>query len=109
MKQKGELESGKVNDFSVSRNGMLKFKERICVPIDEELKREILTEAHNTLYSVHPGTTKMFNDLKRHYWWPNMRKDVVEFVAKCLTCQQVKAEHQKPAGLLQPIRIPEWK
>ncbi|XP_062088884.1 uncharacterized protein LOC133795448 [Humulus lupulus] len=109
VEQKGELESGKVNEFSVSCNGMLKFKERVCVPNNEELKREILTEAHNTLYSVHPGTTKMFNDLKRHYWWPNMRKDVVEFVAKCLTCQQVKAEHRKPAGLLQPIRIPEWK
>ncbi|XP_062113261.1 uncharacterized protein LOC133824401 [Humulus lupulus] len=109
VEQKGELESGNVNEFSVSCNGMLKFKERVCVPNDEELKREILTDAHNTLYSVHPGMTKMFNDLKRHYWWPKMRKDVVEFVAKCLTCQQVKAEHQKPAGFLQPIQIPEWK
>ena len=103
------MESGKAIDFKISANGSLKFKDRICVPDNEEIKKEILTEAHSTPYSVHPGTTKMYNDLKMHYWWPGMKKDVVEFVARCLTCQQVKAEHQRPAGLLQPIQIPEWK
>ena len=62
-------------------------------PDDEELKKEILTEEHTTLYSLHSGTTKMYNDLKIHYWWPGIKKDVVEFVAKCLTCQQIKTEH----------------
>ena len=94
VKQKGELDSGKVTDFSVFDNGVMKFKNNLYVPNNEELKREILTEAHTTLYSLHPGTTNLYNDLKMFYWWPRMKKDVVEFVAKCLTCQQVKAEHQ---------------
>ena len=51
----------------------------------------------------------MYHDLKEHYWWAGLKRDVVEFVGRCLTCQQVKAEHQKPAGLLQPLDIPEWK
>ena len=109
IKQKNELESGRIMDFSISVNGTMRFKDRLCVPNDEGLKREILTEAHTTPYSLHPGTTKMYNDLRMHYWWPGMKKDIVEFVAKCLTCQQIKAEYQRPAGLLQPLQIPEWK
>ncbi|KAL5739012.1 hypothetical protein ACOSQ2_028192 [Xanthoceras sorbifolium] len=58
---------------------------------------------------MHPGSTKMYRDLKTQYWWSGMKKDVIEFVNKCITCQQVKAEHQVPSGLLQPIAIPEWK
>ncbi|KAL5862016.1 hypothetical protein ACOSQ4_003312 [Xanthoceras sorbifolium] len=69
----------------------------------------ILTEAHSSSYAMHPGSTKMYRDLKIQYWWSGMKKDVIEFVNKCLTCQQVKAEHQVPSGLLQPIAIPEWK
>ena len=74
-----------------------------------ELRRDILEEAHQTPYTIHPGATKMYQDLKQLYWWDGMKKDVAEFVSPCLTCQQVKAEHQKPAGLLQQIEIPEWK
>ena len=55
------------------------------------------------------SANKMYKDLKRNFWWSNMKKDVAEFVAKCLTCQQVKIEHQRPAGVLQPLPIPEWK
>ena len=73
------------------------------------MREQLLIEAHETPYSVHPGTTKMYQDLKKGYWWPGMKKDVVRFVEKCLTCQQVKAEHQRPAGTLQPLEIPEWK
>jgi len=51
----------------------------------------------------------MYQDLKEGYWWPNMKRDVAEYVALCDVCQKVKAEHQRPAGLLQPLRIPEWK
>ncbi|KAA0053631.1 ty3-gypsy retrotransposon protein [Cucumis melo var. makuwa] len=58
---------------------------------------------------MHPGSTKMYQDLKRVYWWRNMKREVAEFVSKCLVCQQVKAPRQKPAGLLQPLSIPEWK
>ena len=73
------------------------------------MREQLLTEAHETPYSVHPRTTKMYQDLKKGYWWPGMKKDVVRFVEKCLTCQQVKAEHQRPVGTLQPLEIPEWK
>ncbi|KAL4010539.1 hypothetical protein IC575_030040 [Cucumis melo] len=58
---------------------------------------------------MHPGSTKMYQDLKRVYWWRNMKRKVAEFVNRCLVCQQVKAPRQKPAGLLQPLSIPEWK
>ncbi|KAL0426522.1 UNVERIFIED_CONTAM: Transposon Ty3-I Gag-Pol polyprotein [Sesamum latifolium] len=66
-------------------------------------------EAHYAPYAMHPGSTKMYRDLRPYYWWPTMKKDVAEFMAKCLTCQQVKAEHQAPAGKLHPLSTPEWK
>ena len=58
---------------------------------------------------MHPGSIKMYQDLKVSYWWSEMKRDVSEFVTKCLVCQKVKVEHQVPSGLLQPIRTPEWK
>ena len=82
---------------------------RICVPNDEEIKKQILYTVHNTSYVMYPGTTKMYRDLKKHFWWPRMKRDMVEYVARCLTCQQVKVEHQRPGGMLQPLEIPEWK
>ena len=71
---------------------------RICVPNDEALRREILDEAHNAPYAMHPIATKIYNTMKSHYWWAGMKRDVADFTAKCLTCQQVKTEHQAPAG-----------
>ena len=70
----------------MSVNETLKYKNRLCVLGDDELKKEILKEAHTTLYSLQPDTTKMYKDLKIHFWWPRMKKDVVEFMVKCLTC-----------------------
>ena len=104
-----EVNSKKVTDFEVSTNGVITFQGRLCVPDIENLRKEILTEAHSTPYSIHTGTTKMYKDLKIHYWWPGMKTDVVRHVEQCLTCQQVKAEHQRPAGNLQPLDIPQWK
>ena len=89
--------------------GVITFKGRLCVPEMDNLRKEIPTEAHSTPYSVHPGTTKMYKDLKMHYWWPGMKTDVVRHVEQCLTCQQVKAEHQRPAGKLQSLDVPLWK
>ena len=66
-------------------------------------------EVHHSKYTIYPGITKMYQDMKRMYWWSGMKKDVASFVAKCLTCQQVKFEHQKPRGQLQPLNIPKWK
>ena len=68
-----------------------------------------MNEAHSAPYAMHPGSTNMYRDLRPFYWWPTMRKNIGEFITRCLTCQQVKAEHQAPAGKLQPLKIPEWK
>ena len=82
---------------------------RVCVPNVNNLRQRILQEAHYTPYSVHPGATKMYHDIKMNYWWSRLKKEVAKFVASCLTCQQVKIEHQKPTGLLQEMPLPEWK
>ena len=89
--------------------GFLYYKDRVCVPNDDELKKAILEEAHSGSFAIHPGSTKMYQDLKMSFWWSGMKRDVSEFVTKCLVCQRVMAEHQVPSGLFQPIRIPEWK
>jgi hypothetical protein len=68
-----------------------------------------LREAHDSTYSIHPGSTKMYQDLKEKYWWYGLKIDVASYVALCDVCQRVKAEHQILAGLLQPIKVPEWK
>ncbi|KAK8658831.1 hypothetical protein V6N13_029050 [Hibiscus sabdariffa] len=94
------------SDFSVNSNGLLCFRNRICVPSDESLQQEILQEAHNNLFSVHPGSVKMYKDPRELYWWPGIKHAITEYVSKCLTCQKVKAEHRVPAGLLQPIELP---
>ncbi|GJS84993.1 putative reverse transcriptase domain-containing protein [Tanacetum coccineum] len=65
--------------------------------------------AHRSKYSVHPRADKMYHDLRDMYWWPGMKRDIATYVSKCLTCSKVKAEHQRPLGLLQQLEIPEWK
>nr|ABA97518.1 retrotransposon protein, putative, Ty3-gypsy subclass [Oryza sativa Japonica Group] len=99
----------KARDFLEDERGTIWMGERLCVPDDKEQKDLILTEAHQTQYSIHPGSTKMYQDLKEKFWWVSMRREIAEFVALCNVCQRVKAEHQRPAGLLQPLQIPEWK
>ncbi|MBN8035530.1 hypothetical protein J0J20_24115, partial [Vibrio vulnificus] len=77
---------------------MLYHGTRLCVSDIWELKEEILSEAHSSPYAVHPGCSKMYRDLRHHCWWVNMKRDVAEIVARCLSCQQIKAKHQAPAG-----------
>ena len=77
-------------------DGVLMMGNRLCVPDVDGLRREILDEAHNAAYAMHPGTTKMYNTLRQHYWWAGLKKNVADFVARCLMFQQVKAEHQAP-------------
>ena len=96
-------------EFKKDTTGLIRFKGRICVPPLDDLKVKILEEAHKSRLSFHPGMTKMYQDLKRSFWWHGMKKDVAEYVAKCLTCQKAKAEHQRPSGELKPLEIPEWK
>ncbi|GKA31404.1 putative reverse transcriptase domain-containing protein [Tanacetum coccineum] len=68
-----------------------------------------MDEAHTSRYSVHPGADKMYYDLRDLYWWPGMKRDIAEYVSRCLTCSKIKVEHQKPSGFLQQPEIPEWK
>ncbi|KAG8503209.1 hypothetical protein CXB51_001194 [Gossypium anomalum] len=98
------------SEFQIDDDDCLRFKSRLCIPRNSELISIILNEAHSSRMSIHPGSTKMYNDLRRQFWWHGMKRDISDFVSKCLICQQVKAEHQVPSGLLlQPIMIPEWK
>ena len=113
---------GKETKFTTKDDGFLYYRDRVSVPNDDELKKSFLEEAHSGSFSMHRGSTKMFQDLKTSYWWSRIKRDVLEFfwwsrikrdvlefVTKCMVCQKVKAEHQVPSGLLQPIKIPEWK
>ncbi|KAL4025931.1 hypothetical protein IC575_014337 [Cucumis melo] len=109
VEKRGLAEVGQAVEFSISSDGGLLFEKRLCVPSDSAVKTELLSEAHSSPFSMHPGSTKMYQDLKRVYWWRNMKREVAEFVSRCLVCQQVKAPRQKPAGLLQPLSIPKWK
>ena len=78
----------------MNEDGFLYYKDRVCVPNDDELKKFILAEAHSGFFAMHPGSTKMYQDLKTSYWWSGMKRDVLEFVTKCMVCQKVKVEHQ---------------
>ncbi|KAJ0845507.1 putative nucleotidyltransferase, Ribonuclease H [Helianthus annuus] len=99
---------GTVDQFSTGKDGILRFNDRI-VPISRGLRDLILQEAQNSKYSIHTRGDKMYQDLRKNYWWMGMKKSIATYVAKCLTCSQVKAEHRKPSGLLQQREIPMWK
>jgi Integrase core domain. len=109
MKIRMRVHDGTMNEYRVRDDGILCLRNRVCVPNDKNLRRMIIDEAHSSLYAMHPGSTKMYRDLKEFYWWTGMKREIAECVSRCLTCQRVKVEHQKPAGLLQPLTIPEWK
>ncbi|GKG03924.1 putative reverse transcriptase domain-containing protein, partial [Tanacetum coccineum] len=79
------------------------------LPCYGDLSTVIMHESHKSKYSIHPGSDKMYQDMKKLYWWPNMKTDIATYVSKCLTCAKVKAEHQRPSGFLVQPKIPEWK
>ena len=106
---KERMSKGKAKGFREDEHDTLCFEDCVYVPNNPEIRKLILQEAHDSPYSIHPGNTKMYLDLKERFWWTGMKKDIAEYVAVCDVCQRVKAEHQKPAGLLQPMPIPEWK
>jgi hypothetical protein len=103
------IRDNKTSVVSEDSQGTLWLGKRICVPNLKPIKESILREAHDSACSIHTGSTKMYKDLKTHYWWYGMKRDIAEYVSLCDTCQRVKVEHQRPAGLLQPLKIPEWK
>ncbi|GKD88502.1 putative reverse transcriptase domain-containing protein [Tanacetum coccineum] len=82
---------------------------RSWLPCYGDLRSVIMHESHNSKYSIHPGSEKMYQDMKKLYWWPNIKADIATYVSKCLTCARVKAEHQRPSRLLVQPEIPKWK
>ena len=116
QKRDKELEEIRVNmskrkakGFHEDKDGTLWFEKRLCVPNDPDIRKLILQEAHESPYSIHPGNTKMYMDVKERFWWNNLKGEIAEYIALCDVCNRVKAEHQKPAGLLQPLHVPDWK
>jgi len=103
------VDQGKGVNFRLDENGVLMFRDRVCVPDVPELKKLILEEGHRSSLSIHPGATKMYQDLNRLFWWPGMKMEIVEFVYACLVCQKSKIEHQKPSSFMQLLFLPEWK
>jgi hypothetical protein len=95
--------------FRVDEQGVLWFKDRLVVPKDRELKNKLMDEAHHSKLSIHPRSSKMYQELRPRYWWTKMKKEVAAYVARCDTCCRVKALHLRPAGLLQPLSVPDWK
>jgi hypothetical protein len=104
-----KIMAGTAKCFKEDDQGVIWFNNRIVVSKNEKLRQQILDEAHLSRYSIHPGSTKMYHDLKQHYWWTKMKIEIARYVAKCDTCRRVKAIHMKTAGPLQSLPIPTWK
>ncbi|WMV33191.1 hypothetical protein MTR67_026576 [Solanum verrucosum] len=85
---------------------MVRYQVRLCVPNVGELRQHILIEAHNFRYSIHQSATKTYHDLRKVYWWNDMKRNIAYFMARCSYCQKAKVEHQKPGGVTQEISIP---
>ncbi|GJS78826.1 reverse transcriptase domain-containing protein [Tanacetum coccineum] len=106
---KAENLQGMDKSFEIRPDGTRCIKNRSWLPLFGNLRDLIMHESHKSKYSIHPGSDKMYQDLKKLYWWPNMKAIIAEYVGKCLTCSRVKAECQKPSGLLVQPEIPMWK
>ena len=105
---KDQVQSGTGDEgWTIHADGSLRYRGRVVVPRLTDLREEILKEFHCSRFVVHLGGMKMYQDLCRQYYWSGMKRHVGDFVRRCLTCQQVKAEHQKPTGLLQPLDVAE--
>ena len=109
IKQKLAQGEEKYKCFHLDHKGVLWFDNRIVVPKDHQLRRQILDEAHLSKFSIHPGSTKMYQDLRQNYWWTRMKREIAKYVSECDVCQRIKASHLKVAGTLQPLPIPSWK
>jgi hypothetical protein len=103
------LKLGEAKCFHEDANGVLWFKNCVVVPKDFELHQKIMVEAHCSRYSIHPEINKMYQDLKKNFWWTRMKREIAKYVAECDTCRRVKADHLRTVGNLQPLSIPKWK
>jgi hypothetical protein len=99
----------KIEEYKLDNDEILMYRGIIYVPNSQELKNLILGEMHNVPYAVHPGYQKIIATVKSQYYWPGMKKVIVDFIVRCLECQKVKAEHRHTVGLIQPLPIPQWK
>ncbi|GKB83273.1 putative reverse transcriptase domain-containing protein [Tanacetum coccineum] len=106
---KAENLRGMDKAFEICPHGTRCIKNRSWLPLFGNLRDLIIHESYKSKYSIHPGSDKMYQDLKKLYWWPNMKAIIAKYVGKCLTCSRVKAECQKPSGLLVQPEIPMWK
>ena len=106
---KRKMKEQDTKHFRLDEKGVLWFDDRLVVPKDHELRNKNLEEAHSSKLSIHPSNSKMYQDLKPHFWWTNMKKEIAAYVARCDTCYRVKAIHLKPTGLLQPLLVLGWK
>ncbi|GJY56621.1 putative reverse transcriptase domain-containing protein [Tanacetum coccineum] len=100
---------GMIKNLEPRADGTLCLRNKSWIPCFGDLRTLIMHESHKSKYSIHPGSDKMYQDLKKLYWWPNMKAEIATYVSKCLTCAKVKAECQKPSGLLVQLVIPVWK
>ena len=106
---RANISKGKAKGFHTNEQGTIWYEKRLCVPDDPDIRKLILQEAHDLPYSIHPGNTKMYMDVKDRFWWNNLKREIAEYISLCDICNRDRAEHQKPAGLLQPLPIPDWK
>jgi hypothetical protein len=90
-------------------DGTIWFGKHLVVPKNFKLRQKIFAKAHESQFSIHPGSNKMYQDVRKKFLWPHMKREVAHSVAECDTFQRVKAEHLKPAGTLQPLSIASWK
>ncbi|GJT93066.1 putative reverse transcriptase domain-containing protein [Tanacetum coccineum] len=109
LKAPAEWLRGLERHFEQRADGEIYFFDRIWIPSIGDVRKLIMDEAHTSRYSVHPGADKMYYDLRDLYWWPGIKRDIAEYISRCLTYSKIKAEHQKPSGFLQQPEIPEWK
>ncbi|GJV23757.1 putative reverse transcriptase domain-containing protein [Tanacetum coccineum] len=103
------IEKFRMEKLEPRANGTLCFNGRSWLPCYGDLRVVIMHESHKSKYSIYPGSDKMYQDMKKLYWWPNIKANIATYVSKCLTCTKVKVEHQKPSGLLVQPDIPQWK
>jgi hypothetical protein len=103
------MESGEAQCFQQDADGVMWFKNRLVVLKDFALHRKIMDEAHCSRYSIHSGTNKMYQDLRKNFWWTRMKREIARYVSECDTCRRIKADHLRPVGNLQPLSILEWK
>jgi hypothetical protein len=109
IKEMLEQKVDKYKCFRLDSKGVLWFGDRLVVPKNLVLRKKILDEAHLSKFSMHPGSNKMYHDLRSLYWWTRMKREIAKYVSECDTCQRVKASHLKVVGTLQPLPIPSWK